>query len=428
MKRIIDFLRSQDGDRFLTGLYCSEKHPSQRDRYLSLLEQFERNFPNSETIVILSSPGRTEIGGNHTDHENGRVLAGAIDLDTLGVAARNNAGIVRLISKGFLPLEIAIDDLAPRPGERNTSAALVRGLFEYFHQHGLRIGGMDICMTSDVPGGAGLSSSASFQMLLAGLLNTLYNAGAIDPLFQAQAGRFAESEYFGKPCGLMDQLTCALGGLITIDFKDPGQPQVRKLAADLTAWGYQIVLLDTGGSHADLTDEYIAIRREQRSVAEQFGKSVLREVDESEFTASLPDLRGKVGDRAILRAMHFFRDHQRVSEQVQALEANQVDRFLQLVRESGESSWMLLQNCYPPGEKLNQGIPLALALSAQILGKRGAWRVHGGGFAGTMQAFVPRDLLGEYVKGMERVFGCGACRFVRIRPQGVVRLPLPEGF
>ncbi len=421
------FLESNAGQEFLLGLYgdCVDILLSQRKRYRSLLDRFESDFPNHQNAEVCSVPGRTEVGGNHTDHENGRVLAAAVDLDTVGTAARNDDDVICIHSEGYVPLEISLDNLEPHLEERNSSSALVRGICQYFRQNQYGIGGFDACFTSDVPGGSGLSSSASFEVLVAELLNVLFNQGRLNPLALARAGHFSERTHFGKPSGMMDQMTSAVGGFVTIDFSDPSQPIVRQVNFDPTSSGYDLVITETGRSHAGLTDEYAAITAENRAVAQFFGAVVLRDVDEAEFKASLPELRKKVGDRAVLRAVHFFDDNRRVNEQVAALESGYFARFLELVNESGRSSWTLLQNCYSCKNAAEQGIPLALTLSAQLLSGRGAWRVHGGGFAGTVQAFVPHDLLTEYVAGMERVFGRGACRGLRIRPVGATRLPVP---
>jgi galactokinase len=422
------YLDSQAGREFLQKLYGDGERilTAQRKRILSLARRFEREFPDHQDFEICSAPGRTEIGGNHTDHENGRVLAAAINLDALGIAARNDGNSIRVHSQGYEPVEIYLDALEPNPRERNTSQALVRGICKYLHQQGYQIGGFDACITSDVPAGSGLSSSASFEMLVAEIVNVLFNDGQLDPLAMARAGHFAEVEFFGKPSGLMDQVTSAVGGFMAIDFADPALPTVQQVNFGLASSEYELVIMETGGSHAGLTSEYAAIKEDHRAVARFFGVSVLRDVEQRKFWNSLPILRREVGDRAVLRAFHFFEENRRVEEQVEALNSHNFGRFLALVNESGQSSWTLLQNCFSCKTPTDQSIPLALALSAQILGKRGAWRIHGGGFAGTMQTFVPRDLLGEYVKGMERVFGRGACRRLEVRPMGAVRFPVQE--
>lgn len=422
------FLESDNGQKFLSGLYGDRDGTLllKVQRYLSLLGRFESDFPGHTNVEICSAPGRTEVGGNHTDHENGRVLAAAVTLDTVGVAARTDGETIRIHSEGYGPLEISLAALEPRPEERNTPQALVRGIAQSLRQSGYALGGFEACFSSQVPGGAGLSSSASFELLVAEICSILFNKGQLDPLTLAMAGHFAEVEYFGKPSGLMDQLTSAVGGFVAIDFADPTRPAVLPVAFDLETSGHDLIITETGGSHAGLTDEYAAIRTEQHAVAHFFGVSVLREVDEERFRSSLPDLRREVGDRAILRALHFFGDNRRVVEQAQALEGGDFERFLELVRQSGDSSWKFLQNCFSNRQAAGQGIPLALALSAQLLGKRGAWRVHGGGFAGTVQAFVPRDLHEVYVTSMERVFGGGTCRTLAIRQPGAIRLPVPE--
>ncbi len=422
------YINSKTGKEFLQKLYGGREKIllAQRKRYLSLVRRFEGEFPNHRDFEICSAPGRTEVGGNHTDHENGRVLAAAINLDALGIAARNAGKSIRIQSQGYEPIEIYLDALEPSARERNTSRALVRGICQYLHQNGYQVGGFDACITSDVPAGSGLSSSASFEMLVAEVINVLFNNGQLDPLTLARAGHFAEVEFFGKPSGLMDQVTSAVGGFVAIDFADPALPTVQQVNFDLTTNEYELVITETGDSHAGLTSEYAAIKEDHQAVARFFGVSVLRDVDQCKFRDSLPKLRREVGDQAVLRAFHFFEENRRVAEQTLALDCHDFERFLALVNESGQSSWMLLQNCFSCQTPTDQGVPLALTLSAQLLGKRGAWRVHGGGFAGTVQAFVPRDLLEEYMGGMERVFGRAACCRVQVRPVGAIRLPVQE--
>jgi galactokinase len=423
--QIRDHINSVAGQEYLARLYGSQADASgnQVSRILTLLDDFSATFPRIKEIELFSSPGRTEIGGNHTDHENGRVLAAAIDLDSVSVAGQNDEDVVRIRSGGFDPVNVSLEDLSPHPEEVNTSSALVRGTCQFLRQAGFRVGGFSACITSNVPGGSGLSSSASFEMLVAEIINQLLNSGKISRLDMARAGQFAESQYFQKPCGLMDQMTIATGGLVMIDFKDPLRPQIRQVDLDLEKSGYSLIITETGGSHAGLTKEYASIISDNRTVAGYFGVQVLRDVNEEKFMASLPELRQAMGDRAILRAKHFFEDDERVVEQVSAIERRDIAQFLSLVNESGMSSWVQLQNCQVEGNSAQQGIPLALTLSADYLGKHGAWRVHGGGFAGTIQAFVPTGMLDGYIQEMERVFGNGACLRLNIRPSGVTKVP-----
>jgi galactokinase len=428
LKRIHRYLNDDPGISFLEQLYGREPErwlPHQKKCH-ALLEQFETEFPGHEQIEVCSAPGRTELGGNHTDHENGRVLSAAVDLDAVAVAGGNDRGVIRLLSDGYRPMEIDLDRLKPDPEERTTSQALVRGICNHLFQAGYAIGGFDARLTSSVPTGSGLSSSAAFELLVGVVISSLFNHSRIDPLTLAQAAQSAERRYFGKPCGLMDQLTCAVGGFVTIDFARPERPVLRPMHFDLSESGYALVVVGTGGSHADLTEEYAAIKEENQAVAHFFRKEVLREVDERKFRAQLEQLRSRLGDRALLRAMHFYDEDRRVVGQVEALESGNFERFLELVNASGRSSWMLLQNCFSGKTPQEQGVPLALALTARFLEQKGACRVHGGGFAGTIQAYIPQGRLKAYIRSMERVFGAGSCRLVRIRPVGATRLPVPE--
>ena len=366
---------------------------------------------------LFSAPGRTEIGGNHTDHQLGRVLAGAVSLETVAAVAENGENIVRVQSEGYPRCEIALDELSIRPAEFGTTAALIRGVAA---GTGLQKG-FDAYVTSTVLPGSGLSSSAAFEVLLGVIANHLSGAG-LTSVEIAQLGQRVENEYFGKPCGLMDQMASAVGGVITIDFADPARPVVEHLDFDLAAQGHALCIIDSGADHADLTDEYAAIPREMKAVAAVFGKDVLREVDEADFLAQLPAVRAKAGDRAALRALHFFAENRRVTAQVDALRAGDFEAFLRLVSESGRSSWLYLQNVVPTGATAHQELALSLALAQRLLNGRGACRVHGGGFAGTIQAFVPLELLDEFKNGMEAVLGVGSCHVLSIRPEGGILL------
>lgn len=414
------------GRRRLARLYgdAPDTLRQQAVRYGRLLDEFARHFPSAATsgAALFSAPGRIEVGGNHTDHNNGRILAAAINLDTIAVASPTPDSIVTIHSQGYeQPFVVDLNDLAPRADEHGTSNALIRGVAAQLRERGFRVGGFQACVSSEVAVGSGLSSSAAFEVLVGTILNHLYNGGTIEPRGIALAGRHAENKFFGKPSGLMDQMTSAVGGFVTIDFADPNNPVVRQVQFDLAAKGLCIVVTNTGGSHADLTPEYAAIPNEMRAVAQALGAETLREVSREQLIASLSELRPRVGDRAIARALHFLGDNERVVEQVAALESGDVGRFLTLVNESGRSSWTLLQNCYVAGSR-EQGVTLGLALSEEILHGRGAWRVHGGGFAGTILAFVPTDLLSRYVAQMEAVFGQGAAQVLRIRSTGAMRV------
>ena len=394
----------------------------QRARYAALAETFASLYNADRDVRLFSAPGRTEVGGNHTDHNHGRVLAAGINLDAAAAAAKNDESIVRVKSAGYDMDVVDLSDLSVHKNERGHSPALVRGMCQGFLNHGYKIGGFDAATVSQVLSGSGLSSSAAYEVLVGVMLNALYNDGAADAVTIAKIAQYAENEYFGKPCGLMDQTACAVGSFVTIDFADPKNPAIEEVKFDFAACSHALCIVDTKGSHSDLTDEYAYIREEMESVAQCFGKTVLREVPEADFYAALPSLRKKVGDRAILRAMHFYADNARVLKEVAALRAGDFESFKQYIRESGFSSFMYNQNVFSVKKPQEQPVALALAVSQQVLEGRGAWRVHGGGFAGTIQAFVPLDLLEAYKSAMESVFGAGTCYVLSIRPVGGVEI------
>jgi galactokinase len=396
---------------------------NQEKRYNSLIDKFYNVFGKKD-IMLFSSPGRTEIGGNHTDHNYGRVLAGAVNMDNIAVAANNNTNIVNILSSGYEKFEVDLSNLSPGKAENFTSASIVRGISSRMKELGFKIGGFDCCINSGVPVGSGLSSSASFEVLIGAIINHIFNNGKLDPVQNAIIGQYAENVYFGKPCGLMDQTACAVGGLVTIDFKDPSNPVVKKVNFDFVATGFSLVITDTGGNHADLNDEYASLPIDMKAVAAELGAKVLRQVSLDQVLEITPKIREKVGDRAILRAIHFQNDNQRVVEQVAALEKNDFKAFLSMVIDSGFSSYMYNQNIYPVNNIKEQGVSLALALSDLVLKGEGAWRVHGGGFAGTIQAFVPEKLLDKYITTLEHVFGKGACHNLFIRQKGADRIIL----
>lgn len=406
----------------LSALY-GEDAPRQTDRYRALLDAYGASFGDGTGVSIFSAPGRSEIGGNHTDHQNGRVLAAAVTLDAVACAAKADGGAVTIKSEGYDKLTLALDSLSPRVDERNASASLVRGVAAYFIEHGYRVGGFSAVVVSDVPKGSGLSSSAAYGVLIGTVLSGLYNGGGVAPTEIAKAAKFAENRYFGKPSGLMDQLASAVGGFLEIDFSDREYPAVARVDRDIGALGYALCVVSTGGSHADLTDEYASIPAEMGSVARCFGCEVLGDVDGRVFEASIGTLRGRVTDRALLRAMHFFAENARVPEQAAALRAGDMERFMLLMRESGRSSFELLQNVCPRDEA-QRGLALALALSDQFLGGRGACRVHGGGFAGTILALLPQADFDAYAARMERVFGDGCCRRLHVRYAGSLEIRL----
>jgi galactokinase len=396
---------------------------NQAERYNSLVDKFKKVFSKND-IMLFSSPGRTEIGGNHTDHNYGRVLAGAVNMDNIAVAAKNNSDTVSILSSGYEKFDVDLSDLSPVKTENYTSASIVRGISARMKELGFTIGGFDCCIDSGVPVGSGLSSSASFEVLIGAIVSHLFNNGKLEAVQNAIIGQYAENVYFGKPCGLMDQTACAVGGLVTIDFKDPLNPIVKKVNFDFVATGFSLVITDTGGNHADLNDEYASIPVDMKAVAAELGSKVLRQVTLAQVLDITPRIREKVGDRAILRAIHFQKDNQRVVEQVTALEKNDFNAFLGMVIDSGFSSYMYNQNIYPVNNVKEQGVSLALALSDHVLKGQGAWRVHGGGFAGTIQAFVPGKLLNEYITTLEHVFGKGACHNLFIRQKGADRIML----
>lgn len=410
----------------LIALYGSdpEELAAQVSRARALIQRFMKVFPDLSDVTLFSSPGRTEVGGNHTDHNAGRVLAAAVNLDVLSVCAPTANNTIQIDSQGYPRIIVSLDNLEIVPQEKGSPAALVRGIAARLKELGYTIGGFSACFTSSVPNGSGLSSSAAFEMMIAAVLNHLYNQGSVTPILAAQIGQYAENNYFGKPCGLMDQTTCAVGGFVTIDFQDSAHPIVHKVDFDFAATGYSLAIIGAGGSHADLTDEYAAITREMKSVAAFLGGNLLREFSARQVLSAIPEMRGQVSDRAILRALHFYADNDRVVAQVDALERGDFKAFLHLVIESGDSSWKLNQNIYSIQNPHEQGLAIALAVSESILRGAGAWRVHGGGFAGTIQAFVPHDLVSAYMSQMGAIFGPEHCYLVSTRAQGATPIHL----
>lgn len=374
----------------------------------------------------FSAPGRTEIGGNHTDHQRGRVLAAAVNLDTVAAVRLNGTDKIRILSEGYPLCEVDVKELTPKEDEINTTPALIRGVAARFTKLGCEVKGFDAYCESTVLPGSGLSSSAAYEVLIGTILNHLFFDAKVSQAEVAQIGQYAENVFFGKPCGLMDQTASAVGNLVTIDFFDKENPKIEPLTFDFASCGHALCIIDTRASHADLTDEYAAIPNEIKSVCAYFGKDVLTQIDEKEFFAAIPVLREKCGDRAVLRAVHFYQENARVPKQVAALEQGDFDAFLKLIKESGYSSYMYLQNVIPAGYKEHQDVALALAMCEHFLDGRGAYRVHGGGFAGTVQAFVPFDMLDGFVAGMDGILGEGACHVLAIRPQGGVEMEVQE--
>ena len=415
-------LRGSEYDAALERNYKKEDIEAQKSRYIRIASSFEELFGSDREVGVFSAPGRTEVCGNHTDHNHGKVLAASVNLDAVAVAGINGENIVRVKSEGYKMDVIDLNDLGIMPAERGKSAALVRGVCAGFKNRGYKIGGFDAATASDVLSGSGLSSSAAFEVLLGTMLNHLYNGGKISSVEIAQIAQFAENEYFGKPCGLMDQMACSVGGFVEIDFKDPDAPVIEKLDFDFGSCKHALCIVDTGGDHSDLTDEYAAVRSEMEDVASKFGKSVLREVDREEFEKNIAVVRDSAGDRAVLRAMHFYNENVRVEKQAEALKKGDFEAFKALVIESGFSSYMYNQNVFTCKAPSNQPVSLALSICQQVLSGKGAWRVHGGGFAGTIQAFVPEELLGEFKSKICAVFGEKSCYVLNIRPEGGIQV------
>ena len=370
----------------------------------------------------FSAPGRTEIGGNHTDHQHGCVLAAAVNLETEAIVWLDESNTIQIESDGYPAVTVELDDLTVREDEKNTTAALIRGVASKFVQLGAKLSGFRARVHSTVLPGSGLSSSAAFEVLIGTILNELFFNKKLSPVEIAQIGQYAENVYFGKPCGLMDQMASAVGGMVYIDFADPREPKVQKLDVDLAKYGYGLCIIDTGADHADLTDEYAAIPQELAQLCRCFDRDYLREIPREKFIRKLPELRGKVSDRAILRALHIYQENDRVEQMAEALRWDDFDAFLELVNESGRSSWMYLQNITPAGAVDHQEMAVALALCKMHLCGEGACRVHGGGFAGTIQAFVPLDRLTKFKQEIETYLGEGSCHVLEIRSQGGIRI------
>ena len=404
----------------LASLYCCSpaETASEAARYTAVLDRLEKTFGSHAEAGLYSAPGRTEIGGNHTDHQHGRVLAGSVNIDMIAAAAPNDKNQLRVQSEGYDLCVIDLNDLEARKEEENTTAALLRGECAAFTQRGAKLAGLDVYVSSNVPKGSGVSSSAAFEVLIGVILNDCFMTEKVSPIAIAQIGQWAENVYFGKPCGLMDQMASSVGNIITIDFASPAKPVVEPVAVDFSKAGLALCILDSGADHADLTDEYAAIPAECRAVAAVCGGEVLRDVPFETFLAKLPECRRQCGDRAVLRAFHVYADNDRVAKQVAALHDGDFDTFLRLVNESGRSSWEYLQNVIPAGYKEHQEVGVTIAAAKHLLGDKGAVRVHGGGFAGTVQAFVPVEMLDEFKAGMEAILGEGRCHVLSIRPEG----------
>lgn len=420
--KLKEMISKNELDAKFAALYGEEKVAYQRERYLSAVRSFEKDY-GVRDASLFSVSGRSEIAGNHTDHNRGKVIAGSIDLDIIAIASRSGGNVINLHSEGFRPNRVSLDELTPAPERRFSSNALIAGMCDGFCKNGYKIGGFDAYTTSSVLKGSGLSSSAAFEVMVGNILNHLYNDGKVSNVEIAKISQYSENVFFGKASGLMDQMACAVGGFIYIDFESTKDPVIEKLDFDLNKYGYTLFIVNTGGNHADLNEDYSSVPKEMKKIASLLGKEVLRECSYEDLIKNASMLREKAGDRAILRAIHFFNENRRVEEMRAALGRDDLDAFLSLVIESGNSSFRYLQNVYTTKNVEEQGLSLALALSENLLkGKRAAWRVHGGGFAGTIQAFVPQDAAAEYKTEIEKVFGEGSCIPLRVRKDGAVKL------
>ncbi|WP_296875736.1 galactokinase family protein [Thomasclavelia sp.] len=418
---IIQEINNDQYNHILKDVYVdSELIEIQKQRYIQAIEKFISLYGDQE-IEIYSAPGRSEVCGNHTDHQHGEVIAAAINLDIIAVVAKNK-DTVKVVSDDYDIEEISINDLEKKDEEIETSKGLIRGVLMRYQQLGFQIGGFNAYMTSDVFQGSGLSSSAAFEVMIGTVLSGLYNEMKVDPVTIGQVGQYSENVYFGKPCGLMDQCACSVGNLIHIDFKNNEQPLVNKIDVDFSKFGYSLCIVDVHASHADLTSDYASIPEEMKKVAQFFGKEVLSDVDEDEFYAHLPEVRKAVLDRAVLRAMHLFAENKRVQKADLALKENDFETFKTIVKESGNSSFKYLQNIYSNHYVDQQAVSIALALSEKILEDQGVCRVHGGGFAGTIQAFVKNEFVSKYKEEIEQYFGKGSCHILKIRKYGGIKI------
>ncbi|MBQ6265868.1 MAG: galactokinase [Clostridia bacterium] len=407
---------------FFNKLYRAEDIEKQKDRYIRVSNSYDEIFGSGCDVSVFSAPGRTEVCGNHTDHNKGRVLAASVNLDAIAVAAFNDDNIVRIKSEGYKMDVVDLSELEPKPEEIGKSVSLVRGVCAEFVRRGYKLNGFNAATASDVLSGSGVSSSAAFEVLVGSIINHLFNDGSVSAVEIAQIAQRAENVFFGKPCGLMDQMACSVGGFVEIDFKNPDKPIIEKVDFDFANCGHSLCIVNTGGSHSDLTDDYAAVRKEMEHVASCLGASVLRETDKDSFTKNIPEIRKTCGDRAVLRAMHFYADNERVLQESSALKDGDFEKFKSLVIESGHSSYMYNQNVFTCSDPVNQPVSLGLALCDKILKGKGAWRVHGGGFAGTIQAFVPDECLEEFKTVIKNVFGEKSCYVLSVRPVGGVKV------
>lgn len=419
VKELINALKNGDFNANLKAVYVTDDAvESQIPRYVETLNDFGELYGWDRDVSIMSAPGRTEVCGNHTDHNNGKVLAASINLDAIAVVSKADGDTIRVKSKGHRMNVVDLNDLTPDESKFGDSTALVQGVAAGIKNLGYNIGAFDACTTSDVMGGSGLSSSAAFEVLLGSIFSYAFNDGKISAVDIAKVAQYSENVFFGKPCGLLDQMASSVGSFVTIDFESTENPVIKKIDFDFSKSGHSLCIVDTGGNHSDLTDDYAAVRGEMEAVAKAMGKSVLRETTYEDFMANLPKITQQVNDRAILRAIHFYYENMRVDNAIAALENNDFEAFKEIIIDSGNSSYMLNQNVYSPKNPTEQKLSLALAISKELLAGKGAWRVHGGGFAGTIQAFVPNDMLNDYKSVIEGVFGDGSCHVLIIRPVG----------
>ena len=421
-KELLEEFGTGKQDAWLNEIYVDKQMSAyQKERYQKAIQKFEELYGTGEA-EIYSAPGRSEVGGNHTDHQHGEVLAASINLDAVAVVRKTPEAVIELLSEGYPRVTVDLTDLEKKECEEGTTIALIRGMAYGLEQNGHNIGGFQAYVTSDVLNGAGMSSSAAFETLVGTIISGLYNNMQISPVEIAQVAQYAENVFFGKPCGLMDQMACSVGGLIHIDFADPKEPVVEKVEVDFAAYNHSLCITDTKGSHADLTEDYAMIPQEMKKVANFFGKEFLREVEEKEFYKNIANLQKECGDRAVLRSLHFFEEDKRVEQEVKALKSGDFKEFLQTVKKSGNSSFNYLQNVYTNKDVQNQGVSIGLAVSDSILENHGVCRVHGGGFAGTIQAFVEDGFVESYREMLDSVFGEGACHVLKVRPFGGIKV------
>lgn len=418
VKKVLDSISKGDLDSDFVDIYVdAEQLEYQKERYVNAIKKFEEYYGDGE-IKIFSAPGRSEIGGNHTDHQHGKVLACAINKDAIAIVKKVKDDEVRIVSDDAKEIVVDIADVTICEEEKGSTLALVKGVLVGFLERGYKVGGFHTYITSDVLIGSGVSSSAAFETLIGAILSGLYNKMKVSDVEIAKIGQFSENIYFGKPCGLMDQMACSIGNLVYIDFYNPEKPLVEKIPFNLEKYGYSLCITDTKGSHADLTDEYAAVPDEMKRVANYFCKEILADVSLEELLTNIPEIRKTLSDRCILRAIHFLGENQRVEEEVTALKEEDVDGFLKHIQESGNSSYKFLQNVYSVKNIHQQNVSLALAVSESVLKSKGVCRVHGGGFAGTIQAFVKNEDVKAYQHSMDQIFGKGACSVLKIRKYG----------